>query len=403
MYTGPGSGSMLASAAAWDGLTRVLDSAAVAYGSVIAGLSLESWLGPASTSMAAAAAPYAGWLGAAATLAQQTAAQATAAAAAFDAAFAATVPPPLIEANRGQLTSLVATNILGQNSPAIETLQADYAEMWAQDAAAMYGYAAASEVASTLTPFTQPLQSADPAGAAAAASTGAATETNVQAALAQLASVVPQTLQALASPGSYAPLMSALSAAQPAASISIPTPIGDLDIIALYIATIGTLSLGAGVTNASVNIARPWNTHGGNCCPGADEQEPHQNEAPVVLVSGPGVGWTGPASASVAEAAMVGGLSVPHSWTMSAPEIRLAVESLPSSGLGGVPAHIGGAPAGLLSGMALAGLAGRGIGGVASPTYNGPDSEGEEVQRKPTVVVIQKPPRATGPAGNRPQ
>src|SRR5262249_38780649 len=88
MYTGPGSGSMLAPAAAWDGLAKVMDSAAVAYGSVIAGLTLESWLGPASASMAAAAAPYAGWLGAAAGLAQQTATQARTAAAAFEAAFA---------------------------------------------------------------------------------------------------------------------------------------------------------------------------------------------------------------------------------------------------------------------------------------------------------------------------
>lgn len=55
---------MLAAANAWDGLAAVLNAAAVSYGTVIAGLAVESWLGPASASMAAAAAPYAGWLSA---------------------------------------------------------------------------------------------------------------------------------------------------------------------------------------------------------------------------------------------------------------------------------------------------------------------------------------------------
>ena len=53
-----------------------------------------------------------------------------------------TVPPPVIAANRTQLASLTATNIFGQNTPAIAANEAQYGEMWAQDAAAMYGYAA---------------------------------------------------------------------------------------------------------------------------------------------------------------------------------------------------------------------------------------------------------------------
>ena len=63
--------------------------------------------------------------------------QAKAAVAAYEAAFAATVPPPVIEANRALLMMLIATNILGQNTPAIAATEADYMEMWAQDSAAM--------------------------------------------------------------------------------------------------------------------------------------------------------------------------------------------------------------------------------------------------------------------------
>ncbi|EUA42649.1 PPE family protein [Mycobacterium xenopi 4042] len=48
--------------------------------------------------------------------AEQAANQARAAAAAYEAAFAATVPPPVIAANRSLLMSLIATNILGQNT-----------------------------------------------------------------------------------------------------------------------------------------------------------------------------------------------------------------------------------------------------------------------------------------------
>ena len=64
MYAGPGAGSMLAAAAAWNGLAAELRSAASSYGSVISGLTGGPWLGPSSTAMAAAATPYVAWLSA---------------------------------------------------------------------------------------------------------------------------------------------------------------------------------------------------------------------------------------------------------------------------------------------------------------------------------------------------
>ena len=67
--------------------------------------------------MAAAAATYVAWMGAAATQAEQAAIQARAAASAFESAFAATVPPPLIAANRARLAMLVAANFLGHKRP----------------------------------------------------------------------------------------------------------------------------------------------------------------------------------------------------------------------------------------------------------------------------------------------
>jgi len=50
------------------------------------------------------------------------------------------VPSPLVAANRAELAQLVSTNVLGQNTAAIAANEAQYGEMWAQDATAMYGY-----------------------------------------------------------------------------------------------------------------------------------------------------------------------------------------------------------------------------------------------------------------------
>jgi PPE-repeat protein len=205
MYSGPGSGPLLAAATGWDELAAELSSAATSYGAVISGLTAGPWLGPASASMAAAAAHYVAWMNTAAAQAEQTANQARAAAAAYQAAFAATVPPPVIAANRSLLLSLIATNILGQNTPAIAATEAQYAGMWAQDAAAMYGYAGSSAAATTLSPFTPPPQTTNPAGLAAQGAvvtqtTSTGTATNIQAALTQLTSAVPTALQGLTSP-----------------------------------------------------------------------------------------------------------------------------------------------------------------------------------------------------------
>ncbi len=164
MYCGPGSGPMLAAAAAWDGVAVELGLAATGYASVIAELTGAPWVGAASLSMVAAATPYVAWLSQAAARAEQAGMQAAAAAAAYEAAFVMTVPPPVITANRVLVMTLIATNFFGQNSAAIAVAEAQYAEMWAQDAVAMYGYAAASASASRLIPFAAPPKTTNSVG-----------------------------------------------------------------------------------------------------------------------------------------------------------------------------------------------------------------------------------------------
>lgn len=155
--SGAGSGPLLMAALAWDGLAADLGGAASSFDSVVSGLAGGPWTGPSSMMMMAAAAPYVAWLHAAAGQAEITAAQAQVAAVAYESALAATVPTPAVHANRAQLTALVATNFLGQNTPAIAMTELEYVEMWAQDVAAMVAYdLGAKTVVSTMPTFSAP-------------------------------------------------------------------------------------------------------------------------------------------------------------------------------------------------------------------------------------------------------
>ena len=154
----------MVAAAAWDGLAAELSAAASGYHSVVTELTSGPWVGPTSAAMVASVVPYVSWLGTTAAQAEESANQARAAAAAFEAAFAMTVSPPEIVANRVLLAALVATNFFGQNTPAIMATEALYMEMWAQDVAAMFGYAAGSAAATQLDPYRPPPNTTTPEG-----------------------------------------------------------------------------------------------------------------------------------------------------------------------------------------------------------------------------------------------
>lgn len=200
MYTGPGAAPLLAAAAAWDALAAEMESAAVGYSEAISTLIGHQWSGPAAMAMAHAAAPYVAWLQAGCANAEQAAVQAKSAAAAYEAAFAATVPPAVVAANRALLATLVATNFFGQNTPAIAAAEAQYGEMWAQDAVAMYGYAAASASASTLAPLNEPPQTANPAGSSAQATAVSHAAGNSGQSLTQSSGAIQAVLQQLVAP-----------------------------------------------------------------------------------------------------------------------------------------------------------------------------------------------------------
>ena len=205
MYAGPGSSSLQAAASAWNGLAAELQSAATGYENVVTQLASDEWMGPASTSMASAAQQYVSWMSTTAAQAEQAATQARSAAAAYEQAFAATVPPPLIAANRAETAAYTQANVFGQYTPTIAQLEAQYGEMWAQDSTAMYGYAGQSAAAAQVTPFASPAATTNPGGTAAqtaavSSATGNSAATSSQQILQQLTSSMPSSLQSLASP-----------------------------------------------------------------------------------------------------------------------------------------------------------------------------------------------------------
>jgi PPE-repeat protein len=339
MYAGAGSGPLLAAVAGWDGLASELSLAASSYQSTVLELTGGVWLGPASAAMAAAAAPYVAWMNTTAAAAEQTANQGRAAAAAYEAAFSATVPPPLIAANRSLLMSLVATNIVGQNTPAIAATEAQYAQMWAQDAAAMYGYAGASAAATTLTPFTSPTQNTDPAGtgaqAAAVTSATSAPTGTAQNALAQVTS----TLQSLASGASFNPVTMVTNGLKSPLNEALETLIGSAGGDATY--SIGVLLVSVGVLGM---LAPLFAVVGESPVVAASSvtAAPEAGLGTLVGSYGSGAGSAGlggaGVSAGLGQAGAVGGLSVPQSWATAAPAVRLAATALPAAGLDGLPA-----------------------------------------------------------------
>ena len=337
MYSGPGSGPMLAAATAWDELAGELGAASSGYSSVISELTSAPWVGPSSASMVAAVAPYVSWLGAAASQAEDTAGQARAAAAAFDAAFAMTVPPPVIALNRALLMALIATNFFGQNTPAIATTEAQYMEMWAQDATAMYGYTASSATASDLSPFTSPpntTTSNSAAGQTAAVAQATATQAG-NTSQTTMATTSQLGASTMASQMVHQLSSAVLVSANPSPSDGLPWPLSMLPtpannwlgLVPANYTTIFHYTLQEystlGISNSGWSIGQQL-TFGQGTTAGSGGAWYATPEFSHLAWGGHGGG----VAASTGRSIRVGRLSVPHHWHGATPEEGEEVEEV---------------------------------------------------------------------------
>jgi PPE-repeat protein len=371
MFSGAGSGPLLEASAAWNSLAADLESTATQYQTLVTNLVTGSWLGPSSAQMASATAPYIAWLQGTAATAAQTGAQAQAAAAAYQSAYASMVPLPAIEANRTELATLVANNFLGQNTGAIATNEAEYLDMWIQDALAMDTYQVNSQAASAL-----PAHSAAPQVASGAVPAAAAAATPA----ASSSSVVTGLL------GDFADLFGVTGSAA-----SGPASLGSADIVS-WLGTVAT-SVAANPSAALLPVqatyymgmlgstpARMFMSSGSSASSSAESTLASTSDTLMAnvgkFVDGKlasvtaGVGgqlrsWGSSIAATMAHAQHLGGLTVPNAWHGLAPEMSRAAPVLPATSVA-APQMTHGLPSSPFSQGLMGALAGRGMSTMGS-------------------------------------
>jgi PPE-repeat protein len=379
MYSGAGAGPLMAAASAWDELAAELETTASSYQAVIQQLTGGPWLGPSSARMASAAAPYIAWMQGSSIQAAQTSAQARLAAAAYEGAFDATVPPSVIAANRALLAALIATNFLGQNTPAIAATEALYMEMWFQDGLTMDTYALVSQQAVALpqqTPAPTTSDGGTSANAAAAAqSTANSLGTDLQALLnaylgnstgtnplhgawgnvlgdlgvtgtteTQLLTVLAPTSVAN-SVGSILPLQAAYFGVQMA---TMPARM----LMSLANSMSASQAMQAGQQAMLAQVSQVLDG---------------KMKALMAGISGEMRGFASSITAQLASASRLGGLSIPNSWARGAPEMARAAPVLPETSVSPVNPSAG-LPNSPFTQALMGSLSGRGVGTQAAKT-----------------------------------
>jgi PPE-repeat protein len=392
IYSGPGSSSLMAAASAWNGLAAELNAAAMGYDKVVTTLASEEWLGPASVSMASAVQPYVTWMTTTATQAEETAAQAQSAAAAYETVLGSVVPPPLIAANRAELSQAMATNLLGQNNGIIAQLEAQYAQFWAQNAGALYNYAGQSAAATKVTPYQNAPTIVNPSAtttqaaavSAAQASPAASLQQTLQGYLTQIQTQIGQLSGPFTNPTTTTQAVTGLQSSNPllqeawflfTGQSTLPTNLGTMvngysPYAGLFYNTEGLPYFSVGMGNSGVQMAKTLGAIGG-AAPAAAAAVPKSLPA-----LGGMLGGGAHAAAAIGNAGSIGKLSVPVSWAGNMGGMSHAT-AIPVSTVSAAPE--GAAPGNLLGGMPLAGM-GTGTSGAAGPRYG----------FKPTVMA--RPP-----------
>jgi PPE-repeat protein len=378
MYSGAGSGPLMAAASAWNELAADLESTATSYQSVIAQLTGGPWLGPTATRMASAAAPYIAWLQGSSIQAAQTSGQASLAAAAYESAFAATVPPSVIAANRALLAALIATNFLGQNTPAIAATEAHYMEMWFQDGLTMDTYGVTSQQATAL-PQQTPAPTTSDGGAsadAAAASQSTATPgsgigslgTGLESLLTNGESLLTNGLtNVLGDLGVPTSLDSTIVGALTSTGLGSATD-SILPVQGVYYATM----MASMPARMLISMANSMNAsqamQASNQAMLADVSALVDAKMKAVMggISGQLRGFGSAISAQLASAHRLGGLSIPNGWANAAPEMASrAAPVLPQTSVSPTASSLPNSP---FTQALMGSLSGRGVGTQAAKT-----------------------------------
>jgi PPE-repeat protein len=372
MYQGAGSGPLLEAATAWDGLAADLEATATQYQTAVTNLTTGTWLGPSSAHMASAAEPYIAWLETTAAEAAQTGAQAKAAAAAYGTAYASMVPPPVITANRTALTTLVSNNFLGQNTGAIAQNEAEYLDMWIQDALGMDTYNLNSTGASSALPA----QTAAPlvtSGAQAAASSAAAPADSASDAIfgqlvlavAELFGYTPaagDALPTLATFGTFLDTAVGAIATNPTAAL---LPVQATYYMGMLGSTPARMFMSSGSGGGGGASGATLASMGDSLLENVSKMVDGKAATVMAGVGGQLSKWGSGIQASMAHAMQAGGLSVPHGWHTGVPDVSRAAPLLPATSVAS-PSMTTGLPTSPFSQGLMGALAGRGMSAMGS-------------------------------------
>jgi PPE-repeat protein len=385
MYSGAGSGPLMAAASAWDELAADLEATAASYQTVLTQLTGATWLGPSSARMAAATTPYVDWLAGTAGQAAQTSAQARFAAAAYESAFTSTVEPAVIAANRALLAALVATNFLGQNTPAIAATEALYMEMWFQDGLTMDTYATISQQAVVLPQQTPAPTASDGGTSANAAAAAQSTANSASSTGTNLATALQNLFPSLSSNSTTSNGLSSAAATAlsnvgvPAATTTalnstvaptVATATGSiLPVQAAYYLTMFASMPAKMLISMSNSMSASQAMQAGQQAMLADVTSllDSKMKAMMVGISGQMRGFGSTISAQLASAGKLGGLSVPNGWAQAAPEMVRAAPLLPANSIA-APNVSAAMPNSPFTQALMGAMNGRGMGTQAAKT-----------------------------------
>jgi PPE-repeat protein len=387
MYNGAGSGPLMAAASAWDELAADLEATAASYQTVVTQLTGTTWLGPSSARMAASTAPFVDWLASSAGQAAATGAQARMAAAAYEGAFAATVPPTVVAANRSLLAALVATNFLGQNTPAIAATEAQYMEMWFQDGLSMDTYATISQQAVVL-PQQSPAPTTSDGGTSADVAAAAQSTANSGSGIGSLGTDLESLLtNGIGSWGTDLESLLTNGLTNVLGDLGVPTSLESTIVGALTSTGLGSATdsilpvqgayyatmLASMPAKMLISMGNSMNAstamQAGNQAMLADVSSlvDAKMKAMLASISGQMRGFGSTISAQLASATKLGGLSIPNGWAQGAPEMVRAAPVLPATSISPSTASAG-LPNSPFTQALMGAMNGRGIGTQAAKT-----------------------------------